>query len=136
MSDRLPINQLYPNTIRPGQLRPTTQSTQTKSNGQSIGAPLQSTASFRELLQQKILFSQHAETRLKQRGITLQADQIEKINAAIDKAAAKGAKDSLVLMNDLAFIINVKSRTVITAMDNRSLQDHVFTQIDSAVIIP
>ena len=54
---------------------------------------------------------------------------------AIDKAAAKGAKDSLILFKDMAFIVNVKNRTIVTAMDSSSMQDNVFTQIDSAVVI-
>lgn len=51
------------------------------------------------------------------------------------KSAAKGAKESLILMQDMAFIVNVKNRTVVTAMDSESMKDNVFTQIDSAVII-
>jgi flagellar operon protein len=58
-----------------------------------------------------------------------------KIESAIDKAAAKGAKDSLILFKDMAFIVNVKNRTIVTAMEGSSMQDNVFTQIDSAVVI-
>ncbi len=137
MSDRLPIHQLYQNALRTPQVKPGVNvpnkfnGTVTKGN-QQPGA-----ASFQNILQQRILqFSQHAETRLRQRGIVLRNDQIEKINNAIDKASAKGAKDSLILMQDVAMIVNIKNRTVITAMDSQSLEDHVFTQIDSAVIIP
>lgn len=136
MSDRLPINPLYPNGLRPGQVRPPVSPTTPKSPI-GAGSAQVGNASFQDILQQKILsFSQHAETRLKQRGITFRTEQIEQINAAIDKAAAKGAKDSLVLIKDTALIVNIKNRTVITAMDSQSLKDHVFTQIDSAVIIP
>jgi flagellar operon protein len=39
------------------------------------------------------------------------------------------------LLNDMALIINVKNRTVVTALDGASMKDNVFTQIDSAVII-
>jgi flagellar operon protein len=133
MSERLPINHLYPNTVKPVTGKGV-------AGAQRAGtAPPSSSgaASFRDILQAKVLnFSHHAELRLRQRGITFNAEQIEKINAAIDKAAAKGAKDSLVLIKDTALIVNVKNRTVVTAMDGQSLQDHVFTQIDSAVIIP
>jgi flagellar operon protein len=136
MSDRLPIHQLYQNALRTPQVKPgvnvpNKNGAVTKGN-QQIGA-----ASFQNILQQRILqFSHHAETRLRQRGIVLRNDQIEKINNAIDKASAKGAKDSLILMQDVAMIVNIKNRTVITAMDSQTLEDHVFTQIDSAVIIP
>jgi flagellar operon protein len=60
---------------------------------------------------------------------------VAKINSAVDKAAAKGAKESLILMQDMALIVSVPNRTVVTAMDKQSMQDNVFTQIDSAVII-
>jgi flagellar operon protein len=125
---------MYPNPIRPGQAANVGSPTKTQAgaNHAQVG-----NTSFKEILQQKILhFSQHAETRLRQRGISFKSEQIEQINAAIDKAAAKGANDSLVLIKDTALIVNVKNRTVITAMDSQSLKDHVFTQIDSAVIIP
>ena len=94
----------------------------------------QGDASFRDMLgEQFVKFSHHAEQRLMQRGIRLAPEALERIGGAIDKAAAKGAKDSLVLYKDLAFIVSVKNRTVVTAMDGDSMQDHVFTQIDSAV---
>ncbi|WP_231571379.1 TIGR02530 family flagellar biosynthesis protein [Gordoniibacillus kamchatkensis] len=87
-------------------------------------------------LQSKIVrFSHHAETRLQQRGIKLGPDQLAKIGSAIDKAASKGAKDSLMLLGGTALIVNVPNRTVVTALDGASMQEHVFTQIDSAVII-
>ncbi len=104
--------------------------------------PAQSTASqfgdvsFRDLLDRQTLkFSQHAEHRLQQRGIVLNADQLSRIAGAVEQAAAKGAKDSLVLFRDIAMIVNVPNRTVVTAMDGASMNEHVFTQIDSAVLI-
>ena len=63
-----------------------------------------------------VRFSHHAEVRLKERGIQLQARTIEKINKAIDKAAAKGAKDALMILGGMAFIVNVPNRTVVTAL--------------------
>lgn len=96
--------------------------------------------SFRDILQEKVgksevVFSQHARQRLQLRNIELTAADMAKINAAVDKAAAKGARDALILMNDLAFVVSVKNKTVITAVDGNSMQDHVFTNIDSAVIV-
>lgn len=88
------------------------------------------------MLQDQVLkLSNHAAKRLEQRGIELRSDQMAKINSAVDKAAAKGAKESLILMQDMALIVSVPNRTVVTAMDKQSMQDNVFTQIDSAVII-
>jgi len=92
--------------------------------------------SFREVLEQKQLkFSQHAEQRLRQRGIHFGPEQLGEIARAVDQAAAKGARDSLVLYRDVAMIVSVPNRTVVTAMDEASMKEHVFTQIDSAVIV-
>jgi flagellar operon protein len=92
--------------------------------------------SFQELLsRQDLKFSHHAEQRLQQRGIVLNPDQLGRIAGAVDQAAAKGAKDSLVLFRDIAMIVHVPNRTVVTAMDGSSLKEHVFTQIDSAVVV-
>ncbi|MFC4103562.1 TIGR02530 family flagellar biosynthesis protein [Paenibacillus xanthanilyticus] len=103
--------------------------------GKPSASPMPNTA-FKDMLESQVLkFSQHAETRMRQRGITLGVDILSKIEGAIDQAAAKGAKDSLVICKDVAMIVNVPSRTVVTAMDGKSLKNNVFTQIDSAVVI-
>lgn len=82
-----------------------------------------------------IKFSKHAEMRLKSRNINLTEIEKTKLDNAVSKANAKGVRDSLVLMNNLAFVVNVGSRTVITAVDNSELKENVFTNIDGAVII-
>ncbi|CAI6026829.1 TIGR02530 family flagellar biosynthesis protein [Cohnella sp. JJ-181] len=97
---------------------------------------LQDGSSFKTLLSAESLkFSQHAEQRLAQRGIKLGPEQLNAIASAVDQASAKGAKDSLVLYQNMAMIVNVPSRTVITAMDDKSMRQHVFTNIDSAVVV-
>ena len=50
------------------------------------------------------------------------------------KAGAKGIKDSLVMIDELAFIVNIPKNTVITAMDQSQADDKIFTNIDGAVI--
>ncbi len=126
MNDPVRIGNLYPGRIQPNAL---TQNRTAKS------AETQVTA-FKDLLQNRLLhFSNHAVKRLEQRGIELKPEQLNQIESAIDSAAAKGAKDSLILMKDMALIVNVNNRTVVTAMDGSSMKDNVFTQIDSAVII-
>jgi flagellar operon protein len=80
-------------------------------------------------------FSAHASQRLKDRKIELDAGMMQKVNDAIDKADAKGIDDTLVLTKDAALIVNVKNRTVVTAMDRGSLSGNVFTNIDGAVIV-
>ncbi|HMM21564.1 MAG TPA: TIGR02530 family flagellar biosynthesis protein [Selenomonadales bacterium] len=95
-------------------------------------------ASFSQVLQQELSglkFSNHALQRLQTRNIQLNPAELSKLSSAVDKAAQKGANDSLILMNNLALVVSVKNRTVITAMDGASLKDNVFTNIDSAVIV-
>lgn len=76
-------------------------------------------------------FSSHALKRLEQRGIELDVDRLEQ---AMDKAEAKGGRDSLILMDDLALIVSIKNRTVVTALDASRQKEGVFTNIDSVVI--
>ena len=80
-------------------------------------------------------FSAHAQGRLDVRQISLTSNDIDKIESAIDRASQKGATDSLLLMDDLAMIVSVKNRTVVTVVDSGRMKDNVFTNIDSAVII-
>ncbi|MFD2670098.1 TIGR02530 family flagellar biosynthesis protein [Marinicrinis sediminis] len=128
MADGVKVGSLYTQTPIP--IRPHQQ------QGKGASTSLNSQDSFQQVLNQKLLkFSHHAEMRLAQRGIRIQPEQWTKLEQAVQKAAGKGAKDTLLLMNNLAFIVNVKSNTVVTAMDQQSLQDHVFTQIDSAVVV-
>lgn len=84
---------------------------------------------------QPLKFSAHASQRLQERKIHLDPQTLSKVNSAIDKAEAKGIEDTLVLTGDAALIVNVKNRTVITAMDKASLNGNVFTNIDGAVIV-
>ena len=79
-----------------------------------------------------VLFSKHAALRLDSRDIKLSDDQITRLGQAIGKAQDKGIRDSLVLMDDVALVVNVNSRTVITAMNR---QENVFSNIDGAVIV-
>jgi flagellar operon protein len=80
-------------------------------------------------------FSAHATQRLNERKIQLDQATMAKVNEAVDKAAAKGLEDTLILTPNSALIVNVGNRTVITAMDRGQLQGNVFTNIDGAVVI-
>ncbi len=83
----------------------------------------------------EIKFSKHAANRLMQRDISLTPEQSERLTEAVKKAYEKGINDSLVIVDKMAFIVNVPSHTVVTAMDDESTTDHnVFTNIDGAVI--
>jgi flagellar operon protein len=94
---------------------------------------------FASLLEQagsaEVKFSAHALERLRERNIHLSGHDLEGIRSAVDQAAAKGCRESLLLKSDLALVVNVKNRTVITALPGRSMKDHVFTNIDSAVLL-
>jgi flagellar operon protein len=93
--------------------------------------------SFEEALNQvqKVKFSTHALSRIAGRKIELSEEQMKSLNQAVEKAENKGAKESLILLNDLAFVVSVKNKTVITALEKEKIKEGVFTNIDSAVII-
>jgi flagellar operon protein len=88
-----------------------------------------------KLPSQSVTFSQHAQDRLKSRGISLSIDDMQKLAGAVDSVAQKGGKDSLVLVGDAALVVSVKNRTVVTALDRNAMLGNVFTNIDSAVIV-
>lgn len=90
---------------------------------------------FETALDKGVKFSGHAINRLQNRKIELSSENIDRLNKAIDKAGEKGAKESLVIMDDLALIVSVKNKTVITALNGDSIKENVFTNIDSAVIV-
>jgi flagellar operon protein len=82
-----------------------------------------------------VKFSAHALQRLDARKIQLSAGDTARIVEAIDRAASKGAKDSLVLVGGAALVVSVTNRTVVTALDREELRGNVFTNIDSAVVM-
>ncbi len=92
--------------------------------------------SFSSIFQQeldKVKFSNHALKRLENRNIQLSDSEINSIQDAVQKAESKGSKDSLVMMNNTAFIVNIPNRTVITALPVGDSNENIFTNIDSVV---
>ncbi len=81
----------------------------------------------------KVKFSNHAMKRLESRQIQLSNNEIDKIQEAVQQAEQKGSKDSLVMMNSTAFIVNVPNRTVVTALPVEENNENIFTNIDSVV---
>jgi flagellar operon protein len=79
-------------------------------------------------------FSGHALQRIERRGITLDEPTLARLDGGVQRAAAKGSRDSLVLVDQTAFVVSVPNRTVITAVDREHMREQVFTNIDSAVI--
>ncbi len=98
-------------------------------------------ASFRDIIQEKInkksevKFSKHAAGRLASRNIQLSETDLNKLAQGLDKAKDKGARDSLIMVNQVAYVVSVENKTVITAIDNESVKENVFTNIDSAVFM-
>ena len=111
--------QTRPNPIRPSQVQ----------------NPASGAADFQEILSDRLKVSAHAKTRLESRDIQLDAEKWERVMSGVDRAAQKGAKESLVMIDDVALVVSVKNRTVITAVDQDHLKENVFTNIDSAVIV-
>lgn len=111
-------------------------------NGKTDAAKA-SQASFQEILEQKqagisaseLKFSKHAAMRLESRNINLSQEQKQRLETGAEKAEAKGIKESLVLMDSLAFIVNIPNKTVVTAMDQTESAENIYTNIDGAVII-
>ncbi len=90
---------------------------------------------FDSILESRLKVSGHAQTRLQSRNIELGKAEWDRVLSGVDRAAQKGSRDSLVLLDDVALLVSVKNRTVITAVDKNSLKENVFTNIDSAVIV-
>jgi len=117
--------------------------------GVPVQIPPAGTGSFRDVLRtaqppttaqapagtQQLKFSAHAQQRLDSRNIRLSQDDVAKMNAMADKAAAKGSKQYLFMMRDVAMVVSITNRTVITAVDQSRMKENVFTNIDSAAII-
>lgn len=98
--------------------------------------------SFQEILESsqaraegKVKFSKHAAGRLADRNIELTSSQMERLQEGTQKAQQKGIRESLVIVDQLAFIVNVPNQTVVTAMSQNETAENVFTNIDGAVII-
>lgn len=90
---------------------------------------------FQSVLQDRLKVSGHAQTRLQSRNIELGKAEWDRVMGGVERAAAKGAKESLVMLDDVALVVSIKNRTVITAVDANHLKENVFTNIDSAVIV-
>lgn len=86
-------------------------------------------------IREGIKFSNHAVDRMRTRGITFSPEDLSRLSEAVGRAAAKGSKDSLILMNDSALIVSVKNNTVVTVMDKNALKENVFTNIDSTIVM-
>ena len=108
-------------------------------NGPAQSGPVEAPEdkSFRKVFEaelRELKFSKHAQERLQERKMDLNDADKERLGKAVSLAEQKGSQDSLVFLRDMAFIVNVRNRTVVTAIDNDHLKENVFTNIDSAIV--
>lgn len=107
------------------------QQVQTPTPSQKLPDP----GEFGAILENRLKLSGHAQTRMQSRNIELDEAAWNRVMSGVEKAAAKGAKESLVLVDDAALVVSIKNKTVITAVDRNTLKDNVFTNIDSAIVV-
>lgn len=81
-------------------------------------------------------FSAHAQRRLDSRELTLTGNDRLRLDRAVDELARKGSRESLVLMDRMALLVSVPNRTVITVVPQAEAGNNLFTNIDSAVVLP
>ncbi|MFP4020058.1 MAG: TIGR02530 family flagellar biosynthesis protein [Halanaerobium sp.] len=130
MDNRLKINQ----PIQP--LRKSQQQNKAAQDKKKAESP-----SFKDILGEKmegkdqLSFSKHARKRINSRSIPVSKAELDKLNSGVEKARDKGARDSLVMVNNVAYIVSVENNKVVTAVDEESMEDNVFTNIDSAVFM-
>jgi flagellar operon protein len=79
-------------------------------------------------------FSRHALERVARRGISLDQPTLQRLAGGMSRAAGKGSRDAVVFVDSTAFVVSVPNNTVITAVGSEHMREHVFTNIDSAVI--
>lgn len=130
MDNRLLVNR----PIQP--LKPGEQTRTKKTKKQDGNQP-----SFKKIITDKIKeksnvkFSKHAQKRLMSRGIHLRDKDLQLLNNGVARAEEKGSKDSLIMVNKVAYVVSVENKTVITAIDDQNLKENIFTNIDSAVFM-
>ncbi|MGO9489501.1 MAG: TIGR02530 family flagellar biosynthesis protein [Solirubrobacteraceae bacterium] len=127
-----------PALLPPGALAPAAPPAQPPAPQRGAPAPGQA-GSFADALDQasapgSVQFSKHALARVQRRGIELDQNTLQRLSEGVSRAAGKGSRDSLVLVDGTAFVVSVSNSTVITAVDSEHMKDNVFTNIDSAVI--
>jgi len=100
-----------------------------KKSGQSFAGMLQN--SLEKPSTQEIHISAHAQRRMNKRNIEMNSELKSTLNDAIDSLSKKGARDSLVVTDKGAFLVNVPNRTLVTAIGKDEMRDGIVTQIDS-----
>lgn len=98
--------------------------------------PSKGPSDFAKVLEnQELNLSKHAATRIRSRSLPWDGEMEKRVREGMDVAEKKGSQSALILAGDIAVIANIKSRTVVTALDKSEMKDKVFTNIDSAVLV-
>ncbi|MCE5301091.1 MAG: flagellar protein [Spirochaetia bacterium] len=129
------------NSVNNSQIQRLSQLQEAANRQANIARNTTATPSFQEILGSQVAqkesapvkFSSHAEKRLQSRDIELTPEIMQRLNGAMTKAREKGANETLMIFDNFSLIVSVKNNTVITAVDKSSMQENVFTNIDSAV---
>lgn len=122
------------------QLKPISAGGTRPGGAQALNGGAPAARSFGEVFSEALMrdsqlsFSAHAQKRMASRGIKLNASDYSRLESAHSKLAQKGSKEALVMLDDKAFLVSVKNKTVITALDKSEVKQNVFTNIDGAVI--
>lgn len=117
----------------PGQKSPKSEPVKQKQGTSSFAETLEKAQKSQE--KQDLKISAHARERMEQRQINLGEEELQQISDAVERAEDKGARSSLLLYGDVALVASVDNRTIVTAVDGDESREHIFTGIDSAVIV-
>lgn len=97
-----------------------------------------STTSFNELLsdlKSNITISKHAAQRLKERNIFITEEKWTEISGKMAEAKSKGVSDALVVLDDVALVVNTNKNTVITALKHQEAKQRIFTNINGTILL-
>lgn len=131
MDDRMMVNQPLQPTEKTGPAQ------ENEATRRTSDADLDFKEELQKRLEKKdeIEFSRHAKERLESRRINVTPRTLQRLSEGLEKAESKGAQESLIMVDDTAYIVSVENRTVITAVDEKNVKENVFTNIDSAVLM-
>jgi len=104
---------------------------------QAPAAPQKPGSGFRAVLEKAVTglaVSAHAQERIRSRNIPFGPQEMARMETAVTKAESKGCREALVMLDQSAFVVSVRNKVIVTAMDGMNVKDNVFTNIDSAVI--
>ena len=134
MSVQLPNPALLPPGALGGAQAPQTSRASTAAATNAAGQTFADVLATQTSTAQAPHFSKHALDRLQRRGIDVSQASLQRLTDGINKAAAKGSRNSVVFVDNTAFVVSVANNTVVTAVGAQNMREHVFTNIDSAVI--